>query len=153
RSHRSHEERCAVRVQTLLCFVLVTNENPVGTAYVTLRRQPITNVFGFDVGKDCDFGGVAMLDRSEDVGLVCNSTVTSVGAPTTSLLPTRIRNARSVIWVRLAIALIFYASIAPRTYAAAPSVASLTPNSGAVGTQVKIAGSNFGQTQGGSKVT
>jgi YD repeat-containing protein len=94
-----------------------------------------------------------MLGRSEDVRFVCNSTVASVGAQRGSVQLTRIRNARWVIWVRLAIAVIFYASVAPRTYAAAASISSLTPNSGAVGTQVKIAGSNFGQAQGSSIVT
>src|SRR5258708_2800595 len=35
---------------------------------------------------------------------------------------------------------------------AAPSITSLTPNSGAVGASVTIAGSNFGATQGSSTV-
>src|SRR5215467_3776392 len=94
-----------------------------------------------------------MACRLEDVGFVCNSTVATVGAQRGRVERTRIRNNRWVIWIRLAIALIVYASVAPQTYAAAPSISSLTPNSGAVGTQVKLAGSNFGQTQGSSKVT
>ncbi|HMF00582.1 MAG TPA: IPT/TIG domain-containing protein [Terriglobia bacterium] len=94
-----------------------------------------------------------MACRLEDVGFVCNSTVATVGAQRGRVERTRIRNNRWVIWIRLAIALIVYASVAPQSYAAAPSISSLTPNSGAVGTQVKLAGSNFGQTQGSSKVT
>jgi hypothetical protein len=39
------------------------------------------------------------------------------------------------------------------TAAAAPSITSLTPNSGPVGTSVTIAGANFGATQGTSTVT
>src|SRR5258707_2977321 len=38
------------------------------------------------------------------------------------------------------------------TVVAAPSIASLTPTSGAVGTSVTVAGSNFGTTQGSSTV-
>ena len=94
-----------------------------------------------------------MPSRSEDLGFACDLTVASVSEQIGRVEPTRIRNARSVIWVRLAITLIFYASVAQRTYAAAPSINSLAPNSGAAGSQVKIAGSNFGQTQGSSKVT
>ena len=39
------------------------------------------------------------------------------------------------------------------TTASAPTIASLTPNSGPVGTSVTIAGSNFGPSQGSSTVT
>ena len=39
------------------------------------------------------------------------------------------------------------------TTASAPTIASLTPNSGPVGTSVTIAGSNFGASQGSSTVT
>src|SRR5438445_620415 len=40
----------------------------------------------------------------------------------------------------------------PAVAAAAPTISSLTPNSGAVGASVTIAGSNFGATQGSSTV-
>lgn len=39
------------------------------------------------------------------------------------------------------------------TITAAPSISSLTPNTGAVGSSIVIAGSNFGATQGTGKVT
>src|SRR5438093_5270758 len=40
----------------------------------------------------------------------------------------------------------------PAVAFAAPTISSLTPNSGAVGASVTIAGSNFGATQGSSTV-
>src|SRR6266849_1381911 len=52
------------------------------------------------------------------------------------------------------LALLLAVFLIPATlYAANPTITSLTPNSGAVGASVTIAGSNFGATQGTSTVT
>jgi RHS repeat-associated protein len=50
----------------------------------------------------------------------------------------------------LAVSLLFFYAIDTR--AAAPSITSLTPNTGAIGSSIVIAGSNFGSTKGSSTV-
>lgn len=53
----------------------------------------------------------------------------------------------------LAVSLIGCGTSAPNMNPPAPSITSLTPNSGVAGTPVTISGANFGTTQGGSTVT
>src|SRR5260221_1406107 len=50
-------------------------------------------------------------------------------------------------------ALLFSLACAGRTLAQAPTIASVSPNSGAVGASVAITGTNFGSAQGSSTVT
>src|SRR5713226_3251683 len=60
----------------------------------------------------------------------------------------RKRNWNSILTLTISTLFLF----AVGAQAAAPSITSLTPNTGAVGSSIVIAGSNFGSTQGSSTV-
>jgi RHS repeat-associated protein len=63
-----------------------------------------------------------------------------------------LRCTRLLVVLNFLLALLFLLCFSPSARATTPSIASLSPNSGAVGASVTIAGSNFGTTQGTSTV-
>jgi len=64
-----------------------------------------------------------------------------------------LRCTRVLVALNFLLALLFLLCFSPIARATPPSITSLSPNSGAVGASVTIAGSNFGSTQGTSTVT
>jgi RHS repeat-associated protein len=63
-----------------------------------------------------------------------------------------LRCTRPLVVLNFLLALLFFLCFSPSARATSPSITSLSPNSGAVGASVTIAGSNFGSTQGTSTV-
>ena len=59
----------------------------------------------------------------------------------------------SLLTVRWLLTVLFFVACAGRTLAQAPSITSISPSSGAVGSSVVIAGSGFGATQASSTVS